>query len=97
MLKTAPEVDVPDNRATKVIRSADGLFYKFEVYCVRGDELFNLMAGIPMTQASDHGFYAQFTLPAQIVAEMFAGVAEAAMTPADSEEAAERIATVAAQ
>ncbi len=87
----APTVEVPGNRTTEVRRSEDGQFYTFEVLCVRGDRLFDLMAGIPIKQRSGDLFCAQFTLPTQIVAEMFAGVAEAAMTPALSEEAAERI------
>ncbi len=90
-MTSAPEVDIPDNRTVQVKRSADGLCYHFDFYCVQGNKLFDLMAGVPMTQVSDRGYHAHLTLPAQIVAEMFAGVTEAAMTSTDAEEAADRI------
>ncbi|HRH24497.1 MAG TPA: hypothetical protein PK109_02830 [Candidatus Paceibacterota bacterium] len=90
-MKHAPIVEHTHHRATKVTRSEDGLFYRFDLYCVKDSTLFNLLTGVPMRQTSQNGYHAEFTLPAQVVAEMFAGVAEAAMTPADSDDAADRI------
>ncbi len=90
-MTNAPVVEEPDNRAAKVARSPDGLFYTFSIYCVEGSKVFDLMAGVPMRQIHARGYQAEFTLPAQIVAEMFAGVAEAAMTTPDAEAASDRI------